>query len=84
MVWNEGDVTDEALDEVKAGGYSALLGFNEPDSRGQANISVTRAIELWPKLMETGVRLGSPATTQGAGWLDRFLEEAVRRTLRMV
>jgi len=83
MVWGEGDVTSEALEEVKAGGYSALLGFNEPDSRGQANITVGRALELWPKLMATGLRLGSPGTTQGAGWLDEFMQEADRRGYRV-
>jgi len=83
MIWDEKDVTDEALEEVKAGGYSALLGFNEPDSRGQANMSVERAIALWPKLMGTGLRLGSPGTTQGARWLDEFMQEADRRGYRV-
>ncbi|UCC69568.1 MAG: RNA polymerase [Armatimonadota bacterium] len=83
MIWGESNVSDEALAGVKAGGYSALLGFNEPDSRGQANISVARAIELWPKLMATGLSLGSPGTTQGARWLDEFMEEADRRGYRV-
>ncbi len=83
MIWDEKDVTDEVLAEVKAGSYSALLGFNEPDSRGQADVSVELAIELWPKLMETGLRLGSPGTCQGAKWLDDFMEEADRRDYRV-
>ena len=40
-----------------------LLGFNEPDNKAQANMTVDRAIQLWPKLQATGLRLGSPATT---------------------
>jgi len=83
MVWDDKDVTDEVLAQVKAGGYSTLLGFNEPDIKGQANLSVARAIELWPKLMETGLRLGSPGTTQGAKWLDEFMEECERRDYRV-
>jgi hypothetical protein len=86
MLWSDAYVTDEILEDVKEGGHSALLGFNEPDSKGQANVSVERAIELWPRLMETGLRLGSPGTTQnaeGARWLDGFMEEAIRRHYRV-
>jgi hypothetical protein len=83
MIWDETSVTHEILADVKAGGYSALLGFNEPDSSGQADMSVELAIELWPRLMETGLRLGSPATCQGAKWLDEFMEEADRRGYRV-
>ena len=83
MIWDEKDVTDEVLAEVKAGGFSALLGFNEPDNKGQADMSVASAIELWPKLIETGLRLGSPGTCQGAKWLDDFMEEADRRDYRV-
>ena len=83
MIWDERSVTDAILAEVKAGGYSALLGFNEPDLEGQADMSVELAIELWPRLMETGLRLGSPAPTPGARWLDEFMEEAERRGYRV-
>jgi hypothetical protein len=83
MIWSDRDVTDEALAQVKVGGFSALLGFNEPDNKGQANMSVERAIELWPRLMDTGLRLGSPGTCQGAKWLDDFMEEADRRDYRV-
>jgi hypothetical protein len=83
MIWDERSVTDEVLAQVKAGGYSALLGFNEPDNKGQADMSVELAIELWPRLMATGLRLGSPGTCQGAKWLDDFMEEADRRGYRV-
>jgi hypothetical protein len=83
MIWDERYVTDETLAAVKAGGYSALLGFNEPDKKEQANMSVEEAIALWPRLMETGLRLGSPATGQGARWLDEFMEEAEQRGYRV-
>ena len=63
-----------------------LLGFNEPERASQGNLTVERAIELWPKLMETGARLGSPATSSdGAGmaWLERFMAEVEKRKLRV-
>jgi hypothetical protein len=83
MIWDESNVTDEYLAAVKAGGYAALLGFNEPDSKGQADMTVADAIELWPKLMDTGLRLGSPGTTQGAPWLDEFMAECAERDYRV-
>ncbi|MEX1116646.1 MAG: glycosyl hydrolase [Akkermansiaceae bacterium] len=54
-----------------------LLGFNEPDSPDQANMTVAQAINEWPNLMRSGLRLGSPAPTDGGlTWLYQFLDEA--------
>ena len=83
MMWSGKHVTDENLALVKSNGYKVLLGFNEPDGEGQANMSVAEAIALWPKLEATGCRLGSPGTTTGAPWLDEFMAEAKKRNLRV-
>ena len=83
MIWNEKHATDELLAEVKAGKYPVLLGFNEPDGEGQADMTVEEAIALWPKLEATGCKLGSPGTTTGAPWLDQFMAEAKRKNLRV-
>ncbi|MGI9006057.1 MAG: glycoside hydrolase family protein [Streptosporangiaceae bacterium] len=76
MIWGAGSVTTAALREVRREGRY-LLGFNEPDNAGQANMSVAQALQLWPRLMSTGMRLGSPAVASGAatkgGWLDQFM-----------
>jgi hypothetical protein len=45
------------------GEYTHYLGFNEPDHEEQANMTIDKIIELWPLLMEKGLRLGSPAIT---------------------
>lgn len=61
-----------------------LLGFNEPDSSEQANMSVAEAIAEWPNLMRSGLRLGSPATTDGGlSWLYQFMDEADARNYRV-
>jgi len=83
MLWDGNYVNDETLARVKAAGYPALLAFNEPDNKGQANMSVEEAIALWPKLSATGLRLGSPGPTTGARWLDKFMEEAKAKGLRV-
>lgn len=61
-----------------------LLGFNEPDNRAQANMSVDEAIRLWPKLQATGLRLGSPAPAGTASpWLADFMAKAKQKGLRV-
>jgi hypothetical protein len=64
-----------------------LLGFNEPDQSGQANMTVAQALDLWPQLEATGMTLGSPAVSNGAatpgGWLDQFMTGAKARGYRV-
>lgn len=86
MIWGADSVTQQQLDQAKELG-STLLGFNEPDLAGQAEMSVDEALSLWPRLEETGLRLGAPAVASGGdqagGWLDRFLAGAAERGYRV-
>ena len=86
MIWDENVVTPANLAKVKTEG-STLLGFNEPDLAGQAEMTVEQALDLWPQLQATGMRLGSPAVAFGGntpgGWLDRFMTGAKQRNLRV-
>jgi putative glycosyl hydrolase/ricin-type beta-trefoil lectin protein len=86
MIWDENVVTAANLAKVKTEG-STLLGFNEPDMSGQADMTVEQALDLWPQLQATGMRLGSPAVAYGGdsanGWLDRFMTGARQRNLRV-
>jgi hypothetical protein len=68
----------------------ALLGFNEPDGPGshQSGLSPEQAAALWPQLEARGLRLGSPATTQGGtlgrnSWQRKFMNLAEARGLRV-
>ncbi|MEV4637940.1 glycosyl hydrolase [Actinoplanes sp. NPDC049548] len=85
-IWGPGSVTDAELAAAKKSSKS-LLGFHEPDSKDQADLTVEKALELWPRLEETGLRLGSPAVASGAdvpdGWLDRFMSGAREKKLRV-
>lgn len=61
----------------KARGANTLLGYNEPDSTSQANIAVGDALWSWPDLLNTGLRVGSPAPTDGGvAWLESFVTQA--------
>lgn len=86
MIWGPGSVTDAELGQAAREG-KALLGFNEPDHPGQADMSPEQALDLWPRLESTGLRLGAPAVASGAdvagGWLDRFMSGAEQRGLRV-
>jgi hypothetical protein len=86
MIWDENVVTPANLAKVKSEGRT-LLGFNEPDLPGQAEMTVEQSLDLWPQLQATGMRLGSPAVAYGGdtpgGWLDRFLAGARQRGLRV-
>ncbi|WP_094760496.1 rhamnogalacturonan lyase family protein, partial [Sedimentisphaera salicampi] len=64
---------------------SHLLGYNEPDSSSQADIAVGDAIWSWPDLLSTGLRLGSPAVTDGGvnSWLFPFMQQADFENLRV-
>jgi RNA polymerase sigma factor (sigma-70 family) len=87
MIWGRQNVTDGTLAQAKREGDGTLLGFNEPDMAGQANMSVEDALSAWPELQATGMRLGSPAVAYGGdtgnGWLDRFMTGARQKRLRV-
>ncbi len=89
MIWNDSPnyISANAL-AIAAGNSSPyLLGFNEPDHEDQANMTVERALEVWPLLMQTNKLLGSPAVAgiayEDNGWLDRFMLEANARDYRI-
>jgi RNA polymerase sigma factor (sigma-70 family) len=86
MIWGAANVTSATLSQVSQEGH-VLLGFNEPDMGSQSNMSAAQALDLWPKLMATGMTLGSPAVASGAatpgGWLDQFMTGAKARGYRV-
>jgi hypothetical protein len=88
MIWSHRDVNSTELAAAKAAGSGVLLGFNEPNVSGQANMTVAQAIADWPNLMATGLRLGSPASGTGDdrdpnGWLAQFMAQAKLHGLRV-
>ncbi|HEY4414852.1 MAG TPA: glycosyl hydrolase [Verrucomicrobiae bacterium] len=58
------------------------LGYNEPDSSSQANLTVAAAITDWPSVEQWGLRVGAPAVSdsgvsgQGLDWLYSFMSQA--------
>lgn len=88
MFWGKGSVNDANIARVKQlvadGKVKYILGFNEPDGKAQANMSVDEAIALWPRLEEIGVPIGSPATVSpNNAWMIEFMEKAKTNNLRV-
>ena len=73
------------LAKVKAQPHvHALLDFNEPDGREQANLTVDKALEGWPYLMRTGLTLGSPAAVHADGdWMKAFMAGVEKKHYRV-
>ncbi|MEI6034277.1 MAG: glycosyl hydrolase [Verrucomicrobiae bacterium] len=82
MFWSALDVTSENLAAVNQSAATHVLGFNEPDMTGQANMIPEECLELWPQLMTLKQRLGSPAPADST-WMEMFMPEAKRRGLRV-
>jgi hypothetical protein len=88
MIWGSRSVTSSVLDSLRrarrTGEAQDLLGFNEPDSSSQADMTPVQAAALWPKLESTGLQLGSPAPAVPTdGWLAEFMKLARQRRLRV-
>jgi hypothetical protein len=85
--WGDEPLYDEIFAEITASPYTHLLGFNEPDHMDQSDMSVADAIAMWPDLMATGKRLGSPSpagrnNTVG-GWLENFMNQCANLGYRV-
>ena len=82
MIWSskKGLDANEFFEQVKDA--KVVLGFQEPDSASQSNMSPVEAAQAWQIFLEPlrahGIRLGSPAITStdtGLLWMSQFLEE---------
>ena len=86
MVWNgkPGESYIELGKQLRQAGCKELLGFNEPDQAKQGNMTVEETLALWPKLMETGLRLGSPGCVHpDKDWMKAFMKGVEERQLRV-
>ena len=93
MAWNGGkDLTDlrsriknaKIPQWISQGIIKYMMGYNEPDLSGQANMPVDVAIERWAALQELGIPLISPsAANPGGTWMNEFMGNASSLNLRV-
>jgi hypothetical protein len=87
MIWGKWSL-EKNLQKVdslaKIGKVTHLLGFNEPDGKGQANLTVEESLSYWPKLMELNIPLGSPACIHADNeWMKGFMAKAKEKKFRV-
>ncbi len=90
MTWGKGSATVDNVNYfVGRKDVNHLLSFNEPDNPSQSNIPIIdTAIVRYKIMMQSGLRLGSPAVEQDnaitAGrWLPTFMAAARAQKLRV-
>ena len=86
MVWNAKPNASftELGGQLRKTGHKELLGLNEPDQIKQGNMTVEQALAVWPQLMATGLRLGSPSCVHpDRDWMKAFMKGVEERKLRV-
>jgi hypothetical protein len=86
MLWDNSAANTKNWNTVAkaaiAAGADTLLGFNEPDQSGQANMDIATAVSAWKEYMEPlvgqGAQLAAPAVTNGGApmgltYLENFI-----------
>ncbi|MFB9056110.1 glycosyl hydrolase [Mariniflexile ostreae] len=83
--WGSGSI-EKAISLGERMDITHYMAFNEPDNSDQSNMTVDKAIEKYSDLLASGLRLGSPAVTdgsKGAAWRDEFMTKAEAAGLRV-
>jgi hypothetical protein len=79
--WNEVDSQWQTI--VNNNTSNHLLGFNEPDAATQANMSLDLMLLRWPKMLESGMRLGSPCPAGNKQLLYDFIAKCDQLNYRV-
>jgi Glycosyl hydrolase catalytic core/Secretion system C-terminal sorting domain len=91
MMWGAYSTFETSMNTiVSKTNVTHLLAFNEPDSDSQGGGSLITtdplvAVPYYKRLLRSGMRMGSPATTEGQynNWLSDFRTEATAQNLRV-
>ncbi len=87
MIWGKWSVEKSLLivdSLAKVGKVKHLLGFNEPDGKEQANMTVDESLAFWPQLMKVNLPLGSPACVHADNdWMKGFMAKAAEKGYRV-
>ena len=77
-------IVNVAVDSAKTGKVRELLCFNEPDQKSQGDMTVKQALDAWPIMQKTGLRLGSPGCVHPDNeWMKSFMEGARKLDLKV-
>jgi hypothetical protein len=97
MAWSTGDnwTSIEKMEEVGKNMFrNHIMAFNEPDNSGQSNLTVEQALNTYPKLLASGLRIGAPGVENvqynvtkdsfnDVAWIQQFMDSCVVRGYRV-
>lgn len=91
MIWggHNANAVQQRIDtyvvpHIKSGTVKRILGYNEPDSPNQSNMTVERALEIWPSLASTNASLISPScAVPASAWMISFMTTAASTCQRV-
>ncbi|KGL58895.1 glycosyl hydrolase [Polaribacter sp. Hel1_85] len=97
MAWSKADSWTSLQNMESAGenmNFNNLLAFNEPDNSDQSNLTVAEALEAYPKLLASGLRIGAPGVENiqysstndsfnDGAWIQEFMDSCVVRGYRV-
>lgn len=97
MSWSKSNdrTSVEAMEAIgKNMSFNHHMAFNEPDNSGQSNLTVAEALEAYPKLLASGLRLGAPGVENigystsndsfnDGAWIQEFMDSCVVRGYRV-
>ncbi len=87
MIWGKWSLEKSLLKVdslAKLGKVTQLLGFNEPDGKEQANLTLEESLSYWPKLMNLNIPLGSPACVHADNdWMKSFMAKIGEKGYRV-
>lgn len=81
-----GKCTPKGVEEVTGKKLvNTVLAFNEPNVLSQTNMSVEDALDQYPLILKTGLRVGSPVCGEGKWktWLKQFMDGCELRGYRV-
>lgn len=84
MVWGWNAKRSPARLQLVPRRAPILFGFNEPDGRNQANLSVPEALNAWPRFQHLAHEIVSPSCVNARGrWMTNFMLQAERHRLNI-
>lgn len=82
MIWKEisSDKIKQRVENAKNNGFKYILTFNEPDLRGQCNMTVADVYNVWQGLAGiSGIKISSPVTAlwpkASENWFQPFMDK---------
>jgi hypothetical protein len=97
MAWSKADSWTSLENMQKVGenmNNNNLMAFNEPDNEDESNLTVEEALDAYPKLLASGLRLGAPGVENvqystnsdsfnEGSWIQEFMDGCVERGYRV-